>query len=93
MSSDSDRARRFLEGLSDDELRYIADFHGASLLDPNLRPAENREATALRIERFQRLNPGRGPQTSHKMILLLEFLSLTRVAPGRAARAARAGCA
>jgi hypothetical protein len=91
--ADPRRVRRFLEGLSADELRYIADFQGASLLDPELRPAENRQVTAARIEKFQKLNCRRGPQTSQKMILLLEFLSLTRIQPRRAALAARAGAA
>lgn len=74
-------AQRFLEGLSSDELRYIADFFGASCLDPDLKPGQTRDLAARCIERFQRMS-GSSPCASHKMILLLEFLSLNTVRPG-----------
>jgi hypothetical protein len=74
-------AQRFLEGLSSDELRYIAEFVGASCLDPDLKPGQTRDLAARCVERFQQMN-GSGPCASHKMILLLEFLSLNTVRAG-----------
>jgi hypothetical protein len=74
-------ARKFLEGLSSDELRYIAEFFGASCLDPDLKPGQTRDLAARCIERFQRMH-GSSVCANHKMILLLEFLSLNTVRPG-----------
>ncbi len=74
-------AQRFLEGLSSDELKYIAEFVGASCLDPDLKPGQTRDLAARCIERFQQMS-GASPCASHKMILLLEFLSLNTVRPG-----------
>lgn len=89
------QAQQFLEGLSRDELRYIADYFGASVLDPDLGPAPTRAAAARRVERFQRMSAGdsrgRTVHESHKMILLLEFVSLSQSKPQ--AFAARAGAA
>ncbi len=88
-------AREFLEGLSTDELEYIAAYFGARTLDPKLHGADaNRNHVAGRIERYERdrlpkgrpdLSCGRAscaaPLTdvSHKMIVLLEFLSVSAV--------------
>jgi hypothetical protein len=74
-------AQRFLEGLSSDELRYIADFVGASCLDPDLKPGETRALIADCIERYQQMSGARRG-CCHKMILLLEFLSLNNVRAG-----------
>jgi hypothetical protein len=74
-------ARRFLEGLSSDELRYIAEFFGASCLDPDLKPGQSRYLAARCIERFQSTH-GASACANHKMILLLEFLSLNTVRAG-----------
>ncbi len=71
-------AQRFLEGLSSDELRYIADFVGASCLDPDLKPGQTRDLMASCIERYQSL-AGKPGACCDKMILLLEFLSLNTV--------------
>jgi len=80
LTSNQRRSRRFLEGLSTDELRYIAEFFGATTLDPELRPRKGRAAMARRVEMFQERAAGSGEtpssSASHKMILLLEFLSL-----------------
>ena len=77
------KARRFLAGLSCDELQFIAEYLGACILDSSddcLRP---RVELAGRIARFQkaRVSPwNRGPalvrseDLEHKMILLLEYL-------------------
>ncbi|MBI1357513.1 MAG: hypothetical protein GC160_24495 [Acidobacteria bacterium] len=77
------QAKDFLEGLSRDELSYIADFFGASVLDPDLKPGETRAAAALCVERFQRgySDASASCACMHKMILLLEFLSLSQL-PG-----------
>ena len=74
-------ARRFLEGLSSDELSYIADFVGASCLDPDLKPGKTRDVIARCIERYQRMAGSPGT-CCHKMILLLEFLSINTVRAG-----------
>jgi hypothetical protein len=68
-------AQRFLEGLSSDELQYIAEFVGASCLDPDLKPGGTRDLAARCIERFQQMSTPCSC-SSHKMILLLEFLSI-----------------
>lgn len=80
-------ARRFLTGLSADEMQFIAEYLGASILDPGLwavtSQPPSRAQLAERIEEFQngRLEqPGSdrhapSPDEEHKMILLLEYLS------------------
>lgn len=74
-------AQQFLEGLSSDELRYIADFVGASCLDPDLKAGQTRDVIARCIERYQQMSrPSSG--CCHKMILLLEFLSINTVRSG-----------
>jgi len=80
------QARRFLLGLSTDELQYIAEFLGSCVI-------ECASPTEERIERFgcgrsaQMYN--RGDQ-QHKMIVLLEYLRRSRrrscVPASRAAR-------
>ena len=88
-----DSAREFLEGLSTDELEYIAAYLGARTLDPELQGSGgSRDRLAGQIEHYERGHlsrypskscHGSGPCTatltdvSHKMILLLEFLSIT----------------
>ena len=85
------KARSFLEGLSRDELRYIADFFGASILDPDLNAGSTRNAAALSVERFQKLQGEQMEgQCCHKMILLLEFLSLTQLPGSFVARGGQA---
>ncbi len=83
--------RSFLEGLSGDELRYIADFFGAKVLDPDLNPGATRAAAAMCVERFQQGYSGDfAPACCHKMILLLEFLSLSCLPGTFATRGGRA---
>ena len=80
-------ARRFLDGLSSDELQFIAEFLGSCMLESQVRCAGNRAELAERIARFQprrpdrAQNPGaqnlgwmRSTDQEHKMILLLEYL-------------------
>ena len=88
-------AREFLEGLSTDELEYIAAYFGARTLNSKLSgPSANRNHLAGQIERYEHdRQPKGGPDhscgrescatplndVSHKMILLLEFLSIGAV--------------
>jgi hypothetical protein len=71
------RARRFVQGLSADELQFIAGFMGACLLD-SAHHCLSRAQWAERIARYQQASAGCHPSRSadleHKMILLLEFL-------------------
>jgi hypothetical protein len=76
-------ARRFLAGLSSDELQFIAEFLGSCVLEPQGRCACNRGELAERIARFQQARASRARRRStdqeHKMILLLEYLCRTGV--------------
>ena len=75
------RTRRFLAGLSADELQFLAEFQGCSVLESG--------ALSERIDRFQRLRVRRSQLGSadqeQKMILLLEYLR--RAGAPEAARA------
>ena len=72
------QARRFVEGLSADELQFIAEFLGACVLDPAGQSCPSRAQWAERIARYQQASAGRGsPDREHKMILLLEYLCRT----------------
>ena len=76
-------ARRFLAGLSSDELQFIAEFLGSCVLESQIRWARNRAELAERIARFQQVRVDRAQRCStdqaHKMILLLEYLCRSRV--------------
>jgi hypothetical protein len=64
--------------LSADEMQFIADFLGASILDPAAAPrCLSRAELARSIERFAlSVSPHAGSaDAEHKMILLLEYLS------------------
>jgi hypothetical protein len=70
------KTHQFLTGLSCDELQYIADFIGASLLE-TLGGCESRAQLAALVAEFQRAKccPGpRGDDEECKAILLLEYL-------------------
>jgi len=87
--------RRFLMGLSGDELEYLATFMGASILEAAQGCACSRAQLAERIADLQRRRSARStPDQDHKMILLLEFLcrSGLRRAPV-SVRAGHAGAA
>ena len=89
------KARRFLQGLSADELNYIAEFLGSCILESNHRLGSTRGQLAENVARFERYrseaaaggeNRCRGVSTSlqdtdHKMILLLEYLSRCNYQP------------
>ena len=87
-------ARRFLTGLSADELQFIAEFLGSCVLESQVRCACNRAELAERIARFQQVRAERVQPCStdqvHKMILLLEYLCRSVVRErGMAASAGR----
>ena len=72
------QARRFVEGLSADELQFIAEFLGACVLDSSGKPCASRAQWAERITRYQQALDGcRSADREHKMILLLEYLCRT----------------
>ena len=87
------KARRFLMGLSSDELQFIAEFLGACILEPTEEDRCSRSELAERITQFQRgrlrCSPGCSEDQGHKMILLLEYLC--RSGSPRIALAMRAG--
>lgn len=83
-------ARDFLEGLSTDELQYIAAYLGARTIDPELNDSmETRGCRARAIERYEQSRIAQhtcdwsgghtavrqAADVSHKMIVLLEFLA------------------
>ena len=71
-------ARRFLTGLSFDELQFIAEFLGACILESTEKGRCSRAELAERIAEFQRgrlrCPPGCSADQDHKMIVLLEYL-------------------
>ena len=70
------KARRFLQGLSCDELQYIAEFLGSCVLESSGR-TQCRRPLADGITQFARSRPapaGCLNDQEHKMILLLEYL-------------------
>jgi hypothetical protein len=71
------RIHDFLAGLSSDELQFIAEFIGASILESDKRCPCSREQMAHRITAFRQARCAGSAGCSdeeHKMILLLEFL-------------------
>jgi len=72
------KARRFLAGLSSDELQFIAEFLGSCILESQARSARDRAELAERIAHFQNARTGCARKHARdqelKMILLLEFL-------------------
>jgi hypothetical protein len=90
-SSLQSRSRRFLAGLSRDEMQFIAEFLGCCILETARRPVCSRAQLAEAISDFQCARRGFGGWCSedqeHKMILLLEYLccsGIERVAMARA---------
>ena len=72
------KARRFLAGLSSDELQFIAEFLGSCILESQARSARDRAELAERIARFQNARTDRARKQARdqelKMIVLLEYL-------------------
>ena len=75
------KARRFLLGLSTDELQYIAEFLGACVLESLGSSALSRRELAEGIAQFEqvRARADRPGDREHKMILLLEYLCRSRL--------------
>lgn len=75
------KTRRFLAGLSCDELQFLAEFLGASILECGCRYPRSRMLLFLRIGEFQKAQRTRCNAASadqdHKIILLREFLFLS----------------
>jgi hypothetical protein len=75
------QARRFLDGLSFDELQFIAEFLGACVLESGRKYSCSRAQLAEKIAEFQLARAsgaGWSEDRDHKMILLLEYLSRDR---------------
>ena len=89
------RARRFLAGLSSDELEFIAAFLGSCVLESQARCTGDRSQLAERVARFQQVGAECSPSWScdreHKMIVLLEYLC--QAGMHQRGMAARAGSA
>ena len=71
------RARRFLMGLSSDELQFIAEFVGACILESSEDTARAAEAIQRRCRRVSGACVRQRDQ-ENKMILLREFLCRSR---------------
>jgi hypothetical protein len=78
------RARRFLSGLSADELQFIAEFFGACILESSDGCGQSRAQLAAWIAQVQQTRSGCRSLCSadreHKTILLLEYLCRGRSA-------------
>ena len=75
-------ARRFLAGLSTDEMRFIAEFMGASVIEAGPADGCSRAELGERIDQFRVSRAGArcaGSDLEHKMIVLLEFLSRSHI--------------
>jgi hypothetical protein len=75
-------ARQFLAGLSTDEMRFIAEFLGASVLEAGPQPGCSRAELGERIAEFQISHSyarRSGPDLEHKLIVLLEFLCRSHI--------------
>ena len=87
------KTRRFLMGLSCDELQFLAEFMGASILESDCQRPGSLAPVAERLVDFQkdkRARPAAAPDQDDKIILLVEFLTVSGFEPGSfAARAAR----
>ena len=69
------RSRRFLQGLSSDELQFIAEYLGSCILESSGAGSGSRAELALRVAQYQAARaPALSADQDHKMILLLEFL-------------------
>jgi hypothetical protein len=76
------RARRFVVGLSADEMQFIAEYLGACILESQRCCCSSRAELAERIAGFQDARKSSG-DWDHKSILLLEFLCRTNGDGGR----------
>ena len=76
------KARRFLEGLSTNELRYIASYLGACFLESALQAdAESRSQVLWQIAQYECSRADDcdcSAHAEHQMILLIEYLKSCR---------------
>jgi hypothetical protein len=64
-----------LQGLSSDELQFIAEYLGSRILESSETDCCSRSELALRVAHFQAVRAHTlSADAEHKMILLLEFL-------------------
>ena len=77
------KARRFVNGLSADEMQFIAEFLGACILESTRSRRNSRAELAARICAFQQARRRARPQ-DEKSIVLLEYLcrSVVQQTPG-----------
>ncbi len=73
------RVRRFLTGLSSDELYFIADFLGACIVESGELEFKKVHVT-VRLAQFQ-ANRVRRSDQEHKMLVLLEYLCRSGMKP------------
>ena len=74
------QVRGFLQGLSCDELQYIAGFLGACILESSQMSRYSRAELIGRVAEFQRSGracAAHAADRDHKMILLFEYLCRT----------------
>ena len=72
------KSRRFLSGLSIDELQYIAEFLGACILEASSLSGCTRLRLAEGVEQFEKARNSSSPKDGgYKMTLLFEFLCQT----------------
>jgi hypothetical protein len=67
------KTRRFLNGLSSDELQFIAAFYGACIVESTLRTGPPEFEVEARLA--HRFADRQSADRDHKMILLREYLS------------------
>ena len=67
------RLRRFLQGLSNDELQFLAEFLGSCILESSEDPARAAPEVHVHQSRMARASMRRSDH-EHKVILLREFL-------------------
>ena len=86
------KTRRFLAGLSRDELQFLAEFVGSSILEAADSCSHSRREVTERVAQFQstRANRLSTPDQDHKTILLLEFLRRSGLKASVAVRASHA---
>jgi len=73
------KARRFVSGLSADEMQFIAEFLGACILESTRSSRHSRAELAARICAFQQTRRGPAAAQDANMIVLLEFLCRSAV--------------
>ena len=86
LESTSTNARTFLEALSGDELRYIAGYLGARLIDPSLADATSAQAGNI-VAAYTAQSPNPPLDSTHKMLLLRDYLRLSGMTTVQAAGA------